>query len=161
MHPPPIKSSLPPEPLPRAAARFHDDSQQPLSRPSRQSEPEPQPEMEEEDASYEDVGEGDFEREDEEPLELSRRSRHPSADGDVVVESSIEVAEEVGALSAGAAEQTARILADAASFRRARFHAKAIETLRIGLEVAPRSLEIHEMLRDSPLSSARRTTRST
>ena len=54
------------------------------------------------DDSYEDVGDGDLEPEpepDEQPLELSRRSRHPpgdSVDGDVVVESSIEVVEEVG-----------------------------------------------------------------
>jgi tetratricopeptide (TPR) repeat protein len=66
----------------------------------------------------------------------------------VVVESSIEVVEEVAANPAGTAGQTARILADAAAFRRAHFHDKAVETLRIGLEVAPRSVELHEMLRD-------------
>ncbi|HEY8038872.1 MAG TPA: hypothetical protein VIF15_03730 [Polyangiaceae bacterium] len=104
--------------------------------------------------SYEDVGDSDFEQEpDEQPLELSRRSRNPdgdSVDSAVVVESSIEVVEEVGdsPVSAQAHDQVLRIMADAASFRRARFHAKAIETLRIGLEMVPRSVDVHEMLRD-------------
>jgi tetratricopeptide (TPR) repeat protein len=97
-----------------------------------------------------DIADGDIEA-DEQPLELSRRSRHPQADdGEVVVESSIEVVEEVGdapELPSGR-EQLAGILADAASFRRARFHQKSIETLRIGLEIAPRSVEVHELLRD-------------
>ena len=114
------------------------------------------------DDSYHLV-DGDLEA-DEQPIELSRRSRQPRADsnadsnvdeavddGDVVVESSIEVVEEVGDAPVArqqGQEQLAGILADAASFRRARFHAKAIETLRIGLEIAPRSIEVHEMLRD-------------
>jgi tetratricopeptide (TPR) repeat protein len=139
MMPQPMSSAPPPMEMPRATARMN-------------SQPAPA-EVEDEDSesgSYQDVGDGDFEQ-DEQPLELSRRSRHPSEDGDdVVVESSIEVVEEVGdaPLSAATGEQAARILADAASFRRARFHAKAVETLRIGLEVAPRSMEVHEMLRD-------------
>ncbi|HEY3815865.1 MAG TPA: hypothetical protein VGL81_01780 [Polyangiaceae bacterium] len=146
MAPPALQSSLPPEPLPRATARLHESA-----RPQPQEEdeePEQHTEVGEDDASYEDVGDGDFEQ-DEQPLELSRRSRQPAPDGDVLVESSIEVVEEVGEpLSRGTSEQAARILADAAAFRRARFHAKAVETLRIGLEVAPRSVEVHEMLRD-------------
>jgi tetratricopeptide (TPR) repeat protein len=150
--PPPVASSMPPEPLPRASAQLDH------GRPSRPREPDPEIESRTsalpDDESYEDVGDGDFEHDDQEehdeqPLELSRRSRHPQPDGDVLVESSIEVVEEVGEpASAQTSEQAARILADAASFRRARFHAKAIETLRIGLEVAPRSVEVHEMLRD-------------
>ncbi len=103
-----------------------------------------------------DIADGDIEPEEpqEQPLELSRRSRQPveaADDGEVVVESSIEVVEEVGeppSASRQGQEQLAGILADAASFRRARFHAKAIETLRIGLEIAPRSVDVHEMLRD-------------
>ncbi len=152
MAPPAMLSSRPPDPLPRAAARLHE------SIPDRrevEARAMPAAAGEEEDASYEDVGDGDFEKE-EEPLELSRRSRHPSPDGEVVVESSIEVVEEVGEpMSAGTSEQAARILADAAAFRRSRFDAKAIETLRIGLEVAPRSLEVHEMLRDVLMETGR------
>ncbi|HEY1693968.1 MAG TPA: hypothetical protein VGG39_17495 [Polyangiaceae bacterium] len=140
MAPQPAGTSSMPAPMNRGAAQLE-------SRPPPAGADE---DAEAEDASYEDVGDGDFEP-DEQPLELSRRARAPAPDGDdVVVESSIEVVEEVGEapMSAAAGEQIARILADAASFRRSRLDAKAIETLRIGLEVAPRSIEVHEMLRD-------------
>jgi tetratricopeptide (TPR) repeat protein len=133
-------SSLPPDPLPRAAARLH-----------RDAAPEVEAEVLEEsaeEASYEDVGDGDFEP-DEQPIELLRRSRHPAAEAQVVVDSGVEVAEEVRApASTRDHDPTPRILADAAAFRRAQRPAKVIETLRIGLEVAPRSVEVHEMLRD-------------
>jgi tetratricopeptide (TPR) repeat protein len=152
MAPPAMLSSRPPDPLPRATARLHE------SEPRQEAEPETE-DAGEDDASYEDVGDGDFEQEqeqEEQPLELSRRSRHPSPDGEVMVESSIEVVEEVGEpLSTGTTEQAARILADAAAFRRAHFDAKAIETLRIGLEVAPRSIEVHEVLRDVLMDTGR------
>jgi tetratricopeptide (TPR) repeat protein len=101
-----------------------------------------------------DIADGDIEPEEplEQPLELSRRSRPDERDdGEVIVESSIDVVEEIGeppTATRHGQEQLAGILSDAASFRRARFHAKAIETLRIGLEIAPRSVEVHEMLRD-------------
>lgn len=111
----------------------------------------------EEIEDYEDVGDSDISdlEPEEEPLELSRRSRDPGDDGDVVVESSIEVVEEVGEqpVPAHAKEQIARILRDAASFRRSRFYAKAIETLEIGLEIVPRSIEVHEALRDTLLDA--------
>jgi len=114
-------------------------------------------EEEMDDSSYEDVGDSDISdvEPEEEPLELSRRSRHPVDDGDVVVESSIEVVEEVGErqVPAHVKEQVARILRDAASFRRSRFFAKAIESLQIGLEIAPRSVEVHEALRDTLLDA--------
>jgi tetratricopeptide (TPR) repeat protein len=45
-------------------------------------------------------------------------------------------------------EQLAQILSDAASFRRVRLYTKAIETLRVGLEMEARSLDVREMLRD-------------
>ncbi len=44
--------------------------------------------------------------------------------------------------------QVAQALSDAASFRRVRLYPKAVETLRIGLEIEPRSLDLREMLRD-------------
>jgi tetratricopeptide (TPR) repeat protein len=141
MSPPGNVSSLPPAPLPRAAARLH-------------SEAAPEVEAEvidegQDDASYEDVGDGDFEP-DEPPVEVFRRSHPPHAGADVLVENAIDVVEEGRrpSRSTPGVEPTARALADAATFRRARLPAKAIETLRIALEVAPRSLELHEMLRD-------------
>ena len=52
------------------------------------------------------------------------------------------------ARQADVGEQLAQILSDASSFRRVRLYPKAIETLRMGLEVEPRSLDVREMLRD-------------
>jgi len=47
------------------------------------------------------------------------------------------------------AEQIAQILADAASFRRVRLYTKAVETLRVGLDLDPRSMDVHEAYRDT------------
>jgi tetratricopeptide (TPR) repeat protein len=133
-------------------------SVQPADAPARPSQPPPASidaedvDAEDDDGSYEDVNEGDFESDDEAPLELSRRSRNPVSEDDdeVVVENSIEVVEEVGdsPMSAQSQEQIEHVLADATSFRRAGFPGKAVETLEIGLEIAPRSMKVHEALRD-------------
>ncbi|MDP9034407.1 MAG: tetratricopeptide repeat protein [Myxococcota bacterium] len=94
--------------------------------------------------AYEDVVDGEIEEADP-PLELSRRIPAAADDGDaVVIESSVDTEE---APHAGD-EQVARIMNDAASCRRARLHAQAAEVLRGGLRVVPRSIELHEMLRD-------------
>jgi tetratricopeptide (TPR) repeat protein len=103
---------------------------------------------------------------DEQPFEMRPSARPPapepeeefedvstgSLSTDVVVESSIEIVEEVGAhdeaVPAAVRTSLARLIADAAGFRRQRFFAKAIETLRRGLELAPRSLEVRTLLRD-------------
>jgi tetratricopeptide (TPR) repeat protein len=71
-------------------------------------------------------------------------------DGEVVVETSVEVVEEIleAPTTAGARAQITRILADAESFRHAGFLAKAVESLQIGLEIAPRAMALHELLRD-------------
>ena len=106
-------------------------------------------------ASYEDVGESDIESE-EQPLEL-RRSAPPRSEGEVVVDSGYEVVEEVNepTTAAGSHAQIARILTDAASLRDSGMQVKAIEALRIGLEIAPRSIEAHQMLRDVLLDLGR------
>jgi tetratricopeptide (TPR) repeat protein len=101
----------------------------------------------EDSSSYEDVGDSDIEAQPLEP-------RPPASSGpttEVVVESGgYDVVEEVQepATAAGSHGQIARILTDAATFRDGGLHAKAIETLRIGIEIAPRAIEAHEMLRD-------------
>jgi tetratricopeptide (TPR) repeat protein len=81
--------------------------------------------------------------------EIEETSTQMVADGDLVVED-VEVAEEIREeeTASRSAEQTVRILAEAAAYRRKTEHAKAIESLRIGLEVDPRSIELHEALRD-------------
>ncbi len=106
-------------------------------------------------ASYDDVDEediGDSEIEDA-PSGLGRATRPEATtenDGEVVVETSVQVVEEVlePPTTAGAKAQIARILADAESFRHARLYAKAVESLQIGLEIAPKSMALHELLRD-------------
>ena len=137
-------STVPPSVAPAARA-----SSLPPQRSVAESEPESS-------ASYEDVGESDIES-DEQPLEL-RRSAAPRADADVLVESGYdEVVEEVHepTTAAGSHAQIARILTDAASLRDSGMHVKAIEALRIGLEIAPKSIEAHQMLRDVLLEMGR------
>jgi tetratricopeptide (TPR) repeat protein len=104
------------------------------------------------DDEYEDVGDSDIEAE-----ELEEQPLDDGQQGGIPVEHGYGVAEEVGepAPSASEQERVMRVLADAASFRRARVPAKAIETLRIGLEMSPRSIEVHEMLRDVLLEAGR------
>ena len=46
------------------------------------------------------------------------------------------------------ADQLAQILQDAGAFRRVRLYNKAIDTLRGGLELDPRSMDLHEIYRD-------------
>ncbi len=134
-------STVPPSIAPPARA-----SSLPPPRTVAESEP---------SASYEDVGESDIESE-EQPIEL-RRSSPPRSEGEVVVDSGYEVVEEVNepTTAAGSHAQIARILTDAASLRDSGMHAKAIEALRIGLEIAPRSIEAHQMLRDVLLDMGR------
>jgi tetratricopeptide (TPR) repeat protein len=105
-------------------------------------------------ASYEDIGETDIE-DDAQPIYLSRPSAATEPDGEVIVDTTIDVVEEVSEAptSAASGAQVTRILADAASFRGAGFLAKAIETLQIGLEIAPKAMVVHEALRDLFLES--------
>lgn len=56
-------------------------------------------------------------------------------------------------LSADAAEQVQKALADANAFRRVRLYQKALDTLRQGLEVDPRSMDLHEVYRDILIES--------
>jgi tetratricopeptide (TPR) repeat protein len=133
-------STVPPSAGPRRVTSAPPPS---AARESSQSEP---------SASYEDVGEGDIES-DEQPIEL-RRSVRPH---DVVVDSGYEAAEEIRepTTAAGSHGQIARILTDAASLRDAGRREKAIEALRIGVEIAPKSVEAHTMLRDVLLEVGR------
>ncbi|MCW5832194.1 MAG: tetratricopeptide repeat protein [Labilithrix sp.] len=60
---------------------------------------------------------------------------------------------EASPASEDAAELVAKTLADANSFRRVRLYAKALETLRAGLEIDPRSMDLHEVHRDVLIES--------
>ena len=50
-------------------------------------------------------------------------------------------------------EQVHKALADANAFRRVRLYNKALDTLRAGLEIDPRSMDIHEVYRDILIES--------
>jgi tetratricopeptide (TPR) repeat protein len=52
-------------------------------------------------------------------------------------------------------ETVAQLLADAASFRRVRLYAKAIDTLRAGVDLDPQSRQLREAMRDALLESRR------
>ncbi len=122
----------------RPAARSSSGSQapEPIS-PRLQASSRPPP-----SETYEEVSDGDVDE---------TSSRIEASEGDFVVEADVEVAEEVREDTTTASrnpEQVVRILAEARAYRKATELAKAIESLRIGLEVQPRSIELHEALRD-------------
>jgi tetratricopeptide (TPR) repeat protein len=60
---------------------------------------------------------------------------------------------EIAAGDVDAGELIAKSLADANAFRRVRLYNKALETLRAGLEIDPRSMDIHEVYRDILIES--------
>src|SRR5204863_1642704 len=61
-------------------------------------------------------------------------------------------AEDIGG-ELDATEHIAKCLADANAFRRVRLYNKALETLRLGLEIDPRSMDLHEVYRDVLIES--------
>ncbi len=104
----------------------------------------PPAETVEDEEAYEDVGDGDIESE-EPPTDLLRRA--VPAD-DVVVESSVEIVDQDDHGGPRLREIVGQTLAEAAAFRRARQHRRALEVLHVGLQSVPKALELHEMLRD-------------
>jgi len=109
----------------------------PSVRPSAPPPPEPPPEVETSAASYQDVGDGDIEGE-EQPLELTRSPLPPpaearpavaTADEEVFLSGGFEVVDEVSEppTAAGTHGQIARLLADAAALRESGDAVKAIE----------------------------------
>ena len=75
----------------------------------------------------------------------------------VVVDDSLEAAEEVArGKGVDATAHVRKALVDAESFRGLRLYSKAIEALRIALEIDPQSIEIREKLRDVLMESGDR-----
>lgn len=64
----------------------------------------------------------------------------------------VEAVEEVEA-APDTTEQIHKALADANAFRRVRLYNKALDTLRHGLDIDPRSMDIHEVYRDILIES--------
>lgn len=63
--------------------------------------------------------------------------------------------EEAAASEVDANEAIAKALADANAFRRVHLYARALETLRAGLEIDPRSMDLYEVYRDVLIESDR------
>ncbi len=104
--------------------------------------------------TYEDVVDDDIESE-EQPIELAKRAAHASSNADDGAGTGFDLVEETGDARTRevAYQDVTRVLADAAGFRRHRQLGAAIQTLEEGLRLAPRSLEVREMLRDLFLES--------
>ena len=93
----------------------------------------------------------------EAPFELSRHSKpsfpppHRDASSEVDVPDSVRVAEDFQVSGSGRIDPEAyarQSIADALAFRHANLHAKALEVLRIALEVVPSSVGLRAELRD-------------
>jgi tetratricopeptide (TPR) repeat protein len=85
------------------------------------------------------------------PRSMREPDRYDDSSPELVVGDDQLVAEDFQSEDLAPADtgaQVAQALSDASSFRRVRLYPKAIETIRIGLEIEPRSLDLREMLRD-------------
>jgi tetratricopeptide (TPR) repeat protein len=138
--PPPPSARQPPPmpPRPAPAQAFHHQEPDDIEELSYQS-----------DISYQSVQDGEISYASAPPAGLDYQDAPP----EVVVDANMQAAEELSEAPMDAGEQLAQILADAQSFRRVRLFAKALETLRIGLEIEPRSFEVREHYRDVLLES--------
>lgn len=179
----PVAAPAPaPQAPPRAPAPPQPGPGRTVTQPSAWQPPAPPPthyeeaiEAGDEDFEYDEVSTGDIQLPEDEAFPL-RPSDRPGADrgrdggrevsraarfghvtdvsvGEAAVEAVADPAEDGPSPEVRA--QLARVLADATSFRRARLYGRAIETLRIGLELEPRSVEAREALRDSLLEAGR------
>jgi tetratricopeptide (TPR) repeat protein len=91
----------------------------------------------------------DVSNEDVESIRPRGRPFMASSPDVVVIDEDVEAAEEVlDADSVDARAHARKAVVDAESFRGLRLYSKAVETLRIALEIDPRSVEIREKLRD-------------
>ena len=121
------------------------------SLPPRPEQPSEQPRLASE--SYEDVGDSDIEAIDG---TLEEATENTGVDRGYVGDDagrSAEISEIPTAV--GPSVQIAAILADAGAQRQERDYDGAIEALRLGLKVAPKSLEIRQMLADGLLEANR------
>ena len=146
--------------------------------PAAPIEPEPEEVEAEEELSYEEVDAEDVVEarqqaaEYAEPQEYEEEEAHTDAnaaayeaEGGVVEygEAAAEGSEQEGYGEAGVVEEgeastdagelVQKALADANAFRRVRLYNKALDTLRVGLDIDPRSMDLHEVFRDILIES--------
>jgi tetratricopeptide (TPR) repeat protein len=141
----PVGRPQPPPMPPPSTARMPPPPPPPMRGPSPTEEISEVSEVS--DISYQSVQDSEISYQSVAP-EGAPGGDYQDAPPEVMIEGNLQVAEELSEAPADASEQLAQILADAQSFRRVRLFAKALETLRIGLEIEPRSFEVREMYRD-------------
>ncbi len=107
------------------------------------------------DRTYDDPGARRVRQPPPPPPPPARRVRESSAPELIVGDDQVEAIESYVPEAPDTNEQLAQALADAASFRRVRLYPKAIETLRSGLQLEPRSLDLREFLRDVLIEASR------
>ncbi len=124
----PVPAAPEPEPRARQPEPQPARAQQPALAQQQPTRPQPQ--------SVEELDDYDLEEEEEEEVEFEER----------------EAAEELGDFNAGSQRpkqsRVAEVIANADAFRKVKLYAKALTTLRIGLELDPRSIAIRERIRD-------------
>ncbi len=115
------------------------------------------PEGEDGQSGYEDPNAQYGEQQgDEQGLYGEEQSAEDQHGGQAYVEGGqdYETADAAGSVDgADSVEQITKTLNDANAFRRVRLYAKALETLRVGLEIDPRSMDLHEVYRDVLIES--------
>jgi tetratricopeptide (TPR) repeat protein len=130
---PPADATAPMQQPPRME-RAAPAPQQPAQQPARVApQPAPQPPPQ----SIEELDDYELEEEEEEEVEFEER----------------EAAEELGEFGGQPSQRpkqsrVAEVIANADAFRKVKLYAKALTTLRIGLELDPRSIAIRERIRD-------------
>jgi tetratricopeptide (TPR) repeat protein len=160
---------------PGTAGGFQAPSPQTLPRPTTAAQFPPSPPPEPEEADLEEVEELSYEEVDAEEVldEVQQAEAYegqgghedqggyadPNAGyaetdgyGDANSYGEAAVGEELEA-APDTTEQIHKVLADANAFRRVRLYNKALDTLRGGLEIDPRSMDIHEVYRDILIES--------
>ena len=151
----------PPPSMPRAPAAGHFAPPAPI-----EAEPE-EAELSDDELSYEEVEADDVveAQQAEKYAEAEEQGAYtdPSADAYSAEEpAAAEGYEQEGYGDAGVVEEGAgtdtgelvqKALADANAFRRVRLYNKALDTLRVGLDIDPRSMDLHEVYRDILIES--------
>jgi tetratricopeptide (TPR) repeat protein len=97
----------------------------------------------EEEEAYEDVGDSDFETDEASSNDLALHAQAHQAGG-----AAPGRPDPRAGVRADDVANVSKTLGEAAAYRRARRHEDALRVLRNSLRAVPRSLELHEMLRD-------------
>ena len=161
-----LQSAPPPMSAPQPTAAAYQQQQQAsmqrpatgqqMAAPAARMQPQPPPpaqiveEVEEEEEldelSYEEVQDDGGEAAHDAYAE--QEQAYEGYDDGGAVDAAVATVEDASGDPEDVAEQLQKVLADAHAFRRVRLYNKALETLRVGLEIEPRSMDLREVYRD-------------